>query len=576
MPGTFEELGIAPGLVSAAGSIGWEAPGALQQAAIPVIRRGNNAVLHAASGSGAGGAYGLAIMDRLVAASRDEAPRALILVATPDLASRTADSLARLAVPAGLTVSALAPGWPHRPADLLVASAAGAVAAIRDSSLKIGALDALVIDGADQLAATDQWEALETILEAAPTEAQRILVTARFDRQIDGLIERHVRKAMTIPPRPAEETAPATTGGAVRYMLAPEREKTAAAMAALPVPGETDVAEIALVCRTPARAEGLSAELAARGVPVHDGADDGAASPRVIVLSRLQADRRSTKATVISFDVPLDADSLLELHPRGGTIVVTPGELTHLRLIARRAGVALEAATPPRAAVPDRVTAVRDRLRATVQSADLAADLALIEPLLDEFPAAELAAAALHLARAAVAAERDAPAEPGRRAARAADSGRGAPAAPAPTTAWVRLFITAGTRDGLGPGDLVGAITGETGLAGEEVGKIEIRESHSTVEVPSGAAESVINALNGRSLRGRSLRVDYDRKERTQRPPSGRDTPRSGGARPGGSRPGGSRPGGSRPGGSRPGGSRPGGPRPGGSRPPGRGPRPRD
>ena len=51
-------------------------------------------------------------------------------------------------------------------------------------------------------------------------------------------------------------------------------------------------------------------------------------------------------------------------------------------------------------------------------------------------------------------------------------------------------------------------------MSGDRVGKIDIRESHSTVEVATEVAGTVIEALNGRTLKGRSLRVDYDRKDR--------------------------------------------------------------
>ena len=65
--------------------------------------------------------------------------------------------------------------------------------------------------------------------------------------------------------------------------------------------------------------------------------------------------------------------------------------------------------------------------------------------------------------------------------------------------------------------ELVGAITGEAGVAGDQIGKVEIRDTFSVVEVSSEVAERVIRSLNGTSLRGRSLRVDYDRKPATQR-----------------------------------------------------------
>ncbi len=71
------------------------------------------------------------------------------------------------------------------------------------------------------------------------------------------------------------------------------------------------------------------------------------------------------------------------------------------------------------------------------------------------------------------------------------------------------------------PGDLVGAITGEAGITGEDVGRIDIRDTFSIVEVAAESAERVIQALNGVTLKGRSLRVDYDRKP-TQPPRRGR------------------------------------------------------
>lgn len=568
MADTFEGLGIAPELVEAVEAVGWMAPAGLQRDALPVIRRGNNVVLHASPGAGATGAYGLGIMDRLIVGdpdaedrpddAPDHGPRALVLVADGEAATRIADSLARFGRNTSLTVRALAPGWPARATDLMVASATAAVAAVQDSSLKLDGLVAVVVDGADQLNATDQWTALETVLEATPPGAQRVLVTGQFDTAVDGLIERHVRRAMTVPSRPVETPDPAAgAASTVRFVVIPEREKTRALVALIE---STDAGELAVVCRTADRARRLATDLSARGLPVDGDGQLPAGEPtaRLRVLDRLEADRRSTAAAVLSSDVPLDSDELVDLHARGGIILTTPRQLAHLRRIAARAGAALEATLLPTPAGLDALDAVRARLRQTAQGADLAADLALVEPLLDEFPAPVLAAAALHLARTS--ATPAGPAMPGARTsvASAGDAREAAtPSAPPPTTTWVRLFVSAGSRDGLTPGDLVGAIAGETGLPGAEVGKIEIRESHSTVEVPGASADAVIKALNGRTLRGRSLRVDYDRKERSQGRPPPRGAPRGGPGRGGADR---SAPGrGPARGGGRPGGR--GGPR---------------
>jgi ATP-dependent RNA helicase DeaD len=86
-----------------------------------------------------------------------------------------------------------------------------------------------------------------------------------------------------------------------------------------------------------------------------------------------------------------------------------------------------------------------------------------------------------------------------------------APGAPPPAS-FVRLFFGIGNRDGIRPGDLLGAITGEAQIRGDRVGRIELKDTFSVVEVASDVADRIISALNGTSMRGRSLRVDYDRK----------------------------------------------------------------
>lgn len=521
MAESFEDLGIAPELAAGAENMGWDAPAALQRAAVPVLRRGNNAVLRASTGAGVTGAWGLAVLDRLATFDDDATPLALVLTPATDEASRTAATLARLGAPAGVTVRALAPGWTDRPARILVATPAAAMAAVRDSSLKLDAVAILVVSGADRIHQLGGWGAVETLAESVTGASQRILITGEADRPVQEYIDRHVRKALSIPSRPAEGGTPDTTGS-VRYAVAADAAKLDALVALLT---SAEGSEIAVICRTHDRAETAVVGLAARGIAVEGvaAADASAAKsngPRIVVLPAPEADRRSTKASVLSADVPFDADSLTELHATGGTVLVTPAELPHLRRIAARAALRLQSVALPQPDAADPAEAARAAIRKALTEADLAAYLSLIGPLLEDHPAAEIAAAALYLARQGgglragdgtdeAASPGAAKVAGGRAGARTSGSG-----APPPSTAYVRLFVSVGSRDDVNPGDLVGAITGEAGVAGETVGRIDIRESHSTVEVASADAAGVIEALNGRTLKGRSVRVDYDRKDR--------------------------------------------------------------
>jgi ATP-dependent RNA helicase DeaD len=84
--------------------------------------------------------------------------------------------------------------------------------------------------------------------------------------------------------------------------------------------------------------------------------------------------------------------------------------------------------------------------------------------------------------------------------------GRGARGGGAPPGV-VRLFIGAGRAAGVRPADLVGAITGETGISGREVGAIEIGDRHSIVEVAEEVADDVVAALRATKIKGKRVPV---------------------------------------------------------------------
>jgi ATP-dependent RNA helicase DeaD len=80
-----------------------------------------------------------------------------------------------------------------------------------------------------------------------------------------------------------------------------------------------------------------------------------------------------------------------------------------------------------------------------------------------------------------------------------------------------RIFVNVGAMDNARPGDLVGAITNEAHITSAQVGKIDIRENHSLVEIATDVADTVISKLTGSTIRGRRVvaRIDQDRPART-------------------------------------------------------------
>jgi len=94
-------------------------------------------------------------------------------------------------------------------------------------------------------------------------------------------------------------------------------------------------------------------------------------------------------------------------------------------------------------------------------------------------------------------------------------SGRGGtlpvPAERGPDGGFARLFVGAGKKAGIRPGDLVGAFAGESGVPSSAIGAIRIAENFSVVEVPEDLAEAIIEAVGAGTLRGKKVKVRRDR-----------------------------------------------------------------
>jgi len=215
--------------------------------------------------------------------------------------------------------------------------------------------------------------------------------------------------------------------------------------------------------------------------------------------------------TLVLLDIPTREELRTVMGGATPTVIaiVQPRQLDTVRALAGGAPVTPLRASGASGRARKRVAALRSELRDVLSSGVPTHELLALEPLLDEYDGVEVAAAALRLL------ERERAKEVVRETAVSAP----VTAAATPTAGWTRLFVGAGTRDRVGPGDLVGAITGEAGVTRESIGKIELRENHSLVEIASADAERVAAALTGTMVRGRRVvaRLDKGREARGDR-----------------------------------------------------------
>ena len=567
---SFEQIGLREELLRTLEEEGITNPTAVQAALVPGLRRGVNAAARASSGSGKTLAYTLGILDRLgspptATTDGDEqvtteggdepgegrassGPRMLVVAPSRETAESIALEIVPYAHSTGHQVTVPAAGWSASTdgASILVAPPEELALSVRGSALKLHDVEAVVIDGAEIMVQLGTWEHVDSLLDLVPRDAQRVLFAATLSEAVEDLISRRIKRALRYPSEPAVQTdRPTAPASSVGYILAGEREKLRLLTGQL-AGREPDGTPPIIFCRTDERAADLAESLTIRGFlvgPPGDSDADVAIAAADVARDELLADGTGDPPPgipqTISFDVPADAATLRDRHSGDADAVVLlePHELAHLREIATQAGFAITATpiAPPRTRTAAELEAYRAELRSAIEGEDLSAQMLVLAPLFEEFTPAEVAAAASALLRsrrpqtpAPLAAQAPSPAAAAEAATIAPQAGRKreqAPAGPAPVT-WARLYVSIGSRDEIRPADIVGTLAGEANIPGSRIGKIEIRDSFSIVEVQADVADQVIRAVNGTTMKGRSIRVDYDRGGPARRPPPRTGPPR--------------------------------------------------
>lgn len=362
---------------------------------------------------------------------------------------------------------------------------------VRTSVLKLEQVRSLVLAWVDEIVDdTASREALEAVLSEIPKDAARTIIASRQTPEVEQLIERYARRA-----RRAGDLGSDSATTPIRYVSSSGWGRLATLQRLL---DDLDPEVAAVFTRSESTEREIRELLDSLG---HAGDDAGVRVTRGAPV--VEAD------TLVLFDIPTREE--LRTVVAGATpavvAIVQPRQLDTVRALAGGAPVtALHAPGSARRAQTT-VAALRAELRDVLAAGVPTHEVLALEPLLEEYDGLEVAAAALRLL------ER----ERSREVARAVPTS--APAATAPASGWTRLFVGAGTRDRVGPGDLVGAITGEAGVTRESIGKIELRENHSLVEIASVDAERVAAALTGTMIRGRRVvaRVDKGRGDRVER-----------------------------------------------------------
>ena len=566
--GTFADLGLRVELLSALTALGYEEPTPIQRETIPLLIEGRDLLGQAATGTGKTAAFALPMLERLAANGRGPEPLGLILVPTRELAMQVSEAVHRYGRDLGARVLPIYGGQPigrqlqalGRGVDIVIATPGRAVDHIKRGTLPLDSIEVVVLDEADEMLDMGFAEDLDAILGATPPTRQTVLFSATMPKRIESLARRHLDNPSHI--QIARATAEPGEAPRVRQSayVVPRSHKPAALGRILDV--EAPAAAI-VFCRTRHEVDSLTETLNGRGYraeALHGGMNQ---EGRDRVMARV---RSGNADLLIATDVAargLDIDQLT--HVVNYDVPSAPEAYVHrIGRVGRagREGVAITLAEPREHRLVENIQRVtgqkiliekvptiadlRNRrmeltmatLRETLLDDELDRYRTIVETLTDEFDLYEIALAAVKLSHEASGADleeveipdvsmrgsndRDRFSKDGKpgkggegKGDKPGKEGKGGKGKDRLSSSdATRLYFPIGRSSRVRPGDLVGAIAGETSLTGRDVGAIEITENFSLVEVPSNAVDEVISAIKRTTIKGQKV---TPRRERSGR-----------------------------------------------------------
>jgi ATP-dependent RNA helicase DeaD len=535
----FSELGLPASILKALDEVGYETPSPIQSETIPPLLAGRDVLGQAQTGTGKTAAFALPILAMLDLGRA--APQALILTPTRELAIQVAEAFQKYGkhLP-GFHVLPIYGGQSYTPqlrnlqrgAHVVVGTPGRILDHLQRGTLDLGSLQTLVLDEADEMLRMGFVDDVESVLKACPDGRRIALFSATMPRPIQRIAEQYLRDPVRVAISSKTQTVSAIRQ---RYWRVVGMDKLDALTRLLEI---ENFDAMIVFTRTKQATEELAEKLSARGFAAQAINGDIVQSLRERTIARLKdgqldilvatdvaargldVDRISH---VINYDIPVDTESYVHRIGRTGRagrsgeaiLFVTPREQHLLRAIERATRQPIEPMKLPSAAEINNVRLQRfkQRILDGLELPDLAAYQHIVSEIegSSDIPMSMIAAALARLLqgdeplllqpeaeiREETRAHRPAP-ESAPRGERRPSNSRGGLA---------RYQLGVGNEHQVRPAQIVGALANELGIDREYIGRIEIRDRYTLIELPADLTDDLLEQMQQVRVAGQRLRV---------------------------------------------------------------------
>ncbi|WP_316876329.1 ATP-dependent RNA helicase DbpA [Ralstonia edaphi] len=451
----FSTLPLAPAVLANLAQLGYTDMTPIQAASLPIALAGHDLIAQAKTGSGKTAAFALALLARLDARSFDV--QAMVLCPTRELADQVAQEIRRLArAEENVKVLTLCGGTPMRPqaaslehgAHVIVGTPGRIMDHLERGNLALGALKTLVLDEADRMLDMGFFDDIATVVRQCPADRQTLLFSATYPEGIAKLSQRILRNPKEVKLQERHDDSK------IRQRFYEVADSQRLHAVGLLLKHYRPVSTLAF-CNTKQQCRDLLDVLRAQGI--HALALHGELEQRERDQVLIQFANRSC-SVLVATDVAARGLDIAQLEAVIN-VDVTPDPEVHVHRIGRTGradenGWALSLASMDEMG---RVGNIEEAMGREVEWHKL-----------DEL-----------------------------------DTGNDAPLLPPMET----LQILGGRKEKIRPGDVLGALTGDAGFRGDQIGKINVTEFSTYVAVERGIARDALRKLNAGTVKGKKVRV---------------------------------------------------------------------
>ena len=506
----FGELLLDKKIVAALTEMGFEEPSPIQAATIPLVLEGHDVIGQAQTGTGKTAAFGIPIVQSI---TDHRHIQALIMTPTRELAIQVAEEVSKI----GRTTRIKAlPVYGGQPIERQIKALKNNVQIVIGTPGRlIDHINLLVLDEADEMLDMGFVDDMEEIMRNLPDERQTLLFSATMPRPILSLTKKYMKAPKNVAVSKEDLTVPL-----IEQYYYETKDKIEGLCRLLDA--EID-GKLIIFCRTKKGVDDLAIALSSRGYLVEGLHGDLSQTQRDRVMKKFREGTAEVLIAtdvaargididnithVINFDIPQDPESYVHRIGRTGRAgntgvamtFITPREFRQLKLIERIVHTKIQRRQLPTAAnvIERQREQIISKMQTVLEMNNFKDYMSIAESLLDDYSAEDVAAAAIKLMQEGNKAL-EAPVEDIIAPDLQNTGGR---------PGMVRLFINVGRAQRISVKDIISTIAIESDIPARDIGKIDIYDKFTFVEIPEDVAEKVLGAMHKNTIRGYKINVE--------------------------------------------------------------------